>query len=125
MTRGDGRLYFAGINDYTGEDFGDPADLASALADRRSDDTVVLLAHQPRQAEMAAAAGIDLQLSGHTHGGQVWPFHYAVLTQQKTLAGLSRVGDTQVFTSRGAGFWGPPVRVRAPPDVSVLTLTAG
>ncbi|WP_111765815.1 metallophosphoesterase [Nakamurella deserti] len=125
VTRGDSRLFFAGINDYTGEEFGDPADLASALAQRRPDDTVVLLAHQPRQAAMAAAAGVDLQLAGHTHGGQVWPFHYAVLAQQKTLAGLSRVGDTQVFTSRGAGFWGPPVRVGAPPDVSVLTLTAG
>ena len=125
VTRGAGRLFFAGVNDYTGAEFGDPADLDAALAGRRADDTVVLLAHQPRQAVLAAAADVDLQLSGHTHGGQVWPFHYAVLAQQKTLAGLSRVGDTQVFTSRGAGFWGPPVRVGAPPDVSVLTLTAG
>ena len=125
VTRAGRRLLFAGVNDYTGEDFGDPADLTLALADRRPDDTVVLLAHQPRQAGTAAAMGVHLQLSGHTHGGQVWPFHYAVLAQQKTLAGLSRVGDTQVFTSRGAGFWGPPVRVGAPPDVSVLTLTAG
>jgi predicted MPP superfamily phosphohydrolase len=125
VTRGDRRLFFAGINDYTAEQFGDPADLTAALAGRRPDDTVVLLAHQPRQSTAAAAAGVHLQLSGHTHGGQLWPFHYAVLAQQKTLAGLSRVGDTQVFTSRGAGFWGPPVRVGAPPDVSVLTLTAG
>ncbi len=125
VSRSGRRLLFAGVNDYTGEEFGDPADLAAALADRRDDDTVVLLAHQPRQAQMAASMGVHLQLSGHTHGGQVWPFHYAVLAQQKTLAGLSRVGDTQVFTSRGAGFWGPPVRVGAPPDVSVITLTRG
>lgn len=125
VVRGADRVLFAGINDYTGADFGDPADLDQALADRRDTDIVVLLAHQPRQADLAAAAGVDLQLSGHTHGGQLWPFHLAVLAQQGTLAGLSRRGDTQVWTSRGAGFWGPPVRVGAPPDISVLTLTAG
>lgn len=123
VERGDRRLLFAGINDATGEDFDDPADLQAALVDRRPDDTVVLLAHKPRQSAVAAAADVDLQLSGHTHGGQFWPFHLAVLAQQKTLAGAERVGDTQVWTSRGAGFWGPPIRVGAPPDISILTLT--
>lgn len=123
VTRDGARLWIAGINDYTGTDFGDPADLTAALQGRRDDDVTVLMAHQPRQVDMAAAAGVDLQLAGHTHGGQIWPFHYAVLAQQGTLAGLSRVGDTQLWTSRGAGFWGPPVRVGAPTDVTILTLT--
>lgn len=124
VTRDGARIWIAGVNDYTGSDFGDPADVAAALQGRQDGDVTVLMAHQPRQIEMAAAAGVDLQLAGHTHGGQVWPFHYAVLAQQGTLAGLSRLGDTQLWTSRGAGFWGPPVRVGAPSDVSILTLTA-
>lgn len=123
VSRGDARLWIAGINDWTGSDFGDPADLTAALQGRQDGDVTVLMAHQPRQVDMAAAAGVDLQLAGHTHGGQIWPFHYAVLAQQGSLAGLSRVGDTQLWTSRGAGFWGPPVRVGAPSDVSILTLT--
>lgn len=124
VERDGARLLFAGINDATGETFGDPAELAPALADRRAGDTVVLLAHQPIQVAAASAADVDLQLSGHTHGGQFWPFHLIVQAQQGTLAGLEKVGDTQVFTSRGAGFWGPTIRVGAPPDVSIITLTA-
>lgn len=123
VARDGARIWIAGINDYTGTDFGDPADLAAALQGRQDGDVTVLMAHQPRQVDLAAAADVDLQLAGHTHGGQIWPFHYAVLAQQGTLAGLSRVGDTQLWTSRGAGFWGPPARVGAPSDVSILTLT--
>jgi predicted MPP superfamily phosphohydrolase len=74
------------------------------------------------QVSTAAQHGVDLQLSGHTHGGQMWPFHYAVRAVQPSMAGLSAVGDTQLYVSRGAGFWGPPVRVGAPPDISVISL---
>ena len=123
VERGETRLLFAGINDYTGEEFGDSADLAQALSDRQAGDTVVLLAHQPRQVDTAADADVDLQLSGHSHGGQFWPFHLPTQAQQGTLAGWSKHGDTQLWTSRGAGFWGPPIRVGAPPDVSIVTLT--
>jgi predicted MPP superfamily phosphohydrolase len=73
----------------------------------------------------AAARGVDLQISGHTHGGQMWPFHYVVRAAQPALAGLSVVDDTQLYVSRGAGFWGPPVRVGAPPDITVLSLQPG
>jgi uncharacterized protein len=125
VERGKSRLLFAGINDYTGEEFGDSADLNQALSDREAGDTVILLAHQPRQVDAAADAEVDLQLSGHTHGGQFWPFHLPTQAQQGTLAGWSKHGDTQLWTSRGAGFWGPPIRVGAPPDVSILTLTRG
>lgn len=125
ITRGADRLLVAGINDWTGMDYDDPADLTLALGGRRADDAVVLLAHQPRQVVAAEQAGVDLQLSGHTHGGQIWPFHYAVIAQQGALAGLSQHGETQLFTTRGAGFWGPPVRVGAPPDIAILTLRSG
>ena len=82
----------------------------------------VLLAHQPVMVSEAADRGVDLQLSGHTHGGQMWPFHYVVEMVQPSLAGLSTVDDTQLYVTRGAGFWGPPVRIGAPPDITVLTL---
>jgi predicted MPP superfamily phosphohydrolase len=66
---------------------------------------------------------VDLQLSGHTHGGQIWPFHFLVRTDQPALQGLSRHGDrTQLYTSRGTGFWGPPFRVFAPSEITLLTL---
>jgi predicted MPP superfamily phosphohydrolase len=74
------------------------------------------------QVHEAAARGVDLQLSGHTHGGQMWPFHYLVRLDQPSLAGMSTVGDTQLYVTRGAGFWGPPVRVGAPPDITLLSL---
>ena len=74
----------------------------------------------------AAAAGVDLQLSGHTHGGQIWPFQLIVRAEQGALQGLSRHGEhTQLYTTRGAGFWGPPFRVFAPNEISLLTLRSG
>jgi predicted MPP superfamily phosphohydrolase len=82
----------------------------------------VLLAHQPVQVSEAARRGVDLQLSGHTHGGQLYPFHHVVALAQPSVAGLSTVDGTQLYVTRGAGFWGPPVRVGAPPDITVLSL---
>lgn len=114
----------AGVNDLAGEERGDPPDYDRALAGVDPSRPTVLLAHQPVMVEEAAARGVDLQLSGHTHGGQTWPFQYVVEAVQPSLAGLSTHRDTQLYVSRGAGFWGPPVRVGAPPDISVLTLNA-
>jgi uncharacterized protein len=120
------RLVFAGVDDVTGVlsgEAGHGADLAAALAGTRDDDPVVLLAHQPSEIGKSAAAGVDLQLSGHTHGGQIWPFHLLVRLQQPVLSGLSDHGArTRLWTSRGAGFWGPPFRVFAPSEISLLTL---
>ncbi|WP_376774461.1 metallophosphoesterase [Saccharothrix tamanrassetensis] len=126
LERDGARLVFAGVDDITavhsGEE-GHAADLDAALAGVRPDDPVVLLAHQPSEIGKAVAAGVDLQLSGHTHGGQIWPFHLLVRLQQPVLSGLSRHGErTRLWTSRGAGFWGPPFRVFAPGEVSLLTL---
>lgn len=86
----------------------------------------LLIAHQPRMAAsangLAARSGVDLQLSGHTHGGQMWPLHYLVPLQQPYLSGYQVVSQVPVYTSRGAGSFGPPVRVGAPPEIPVITL---
>ncbi|WP_376774419.1 metallophosphoesterase [Saccharothrix tamanrassetensis] len=112
----------AGVNDVTGANFADGPDFARALDGRDSADPVVLLAHQPVQVREAVKHGVDLQLSGHTHGGQMFPFHLAVGLQQPVRSGLATFDGTQVYTSNGAGFWGPPVRVGAPPDITLVEL---
>ncbi|WP_319452809.1 MULTISPECIES: metallophosphoesterase [unclassified Mycobacterium] len=122
ITRGGSAFDLAGVNDVAGESRSDGPDFDRALSGLDSSRPTVLLAHQPVQVQEAAAHGVDLQLSGHTHGGQMWPFHYVVGAIQPSLAGLSTVGDTQLYVTRGAGFWGPPVRVGARPDITVITL---
>ncbi|CAN3127611.1 metallophosphoesterase [Mycobacterium sp. smrl_JER01] len=122
IRRGAAAFDLAGVNDVAGAQRSDPPDFDRALAGADSGGPTILLAHQPVQVTEAAARGVDLQLSGHTHGGQMWPFHYVVALAQPSLAGLSQVQDTQLYVTRGAGFWGPPVRIGAPPDISLLTL---
>ncbi|ASF12338.1 metallophosphoesterase [Nocardia brasiliensis] len=124
VTRGGDRLVIAGIDDPTGVGLpGHGPDLRTALAGADRTVPVVLLAHQPKQITDTAAEGIDLQISGHTHGGQIWPFHYLVRLDQPVVAGLSRHGvNTQLYTSRGTGFWGPQLRVFAPSEITVLVL---
>jgi uncharacterized protein len=72
--------------------------------------------------ERAAAYGVDLQLSGHTHGGQVYPFDLLVRLDQPVVGGLAEVDGTLVYVTNGAGFWGPPMRVGADPDVTLVEL---
>jgi predicted MPP superfamily phosphohydrolase len=126
VERGGARLVVAGVDDRTAGSSGRPghrADHASALAGADPDLPVLLLAHQPKQVDQAVDHGVDLQISGHTHGGQIWPFHFLVRLDQPTVAGLSRHGArTQLYTSRGTGFWGPPFRVFAPSEITLLTL---
>jgi predicted MPP superfamily phosphohydrolase len=117
-------LDLAGVNDIAGEDEGQGPDFAKALGDRDTSRTVVLMAHQPVQIHDAVDHGVDLQLSGHTHGGQMWPMTYVAQAANPTLAGLERYGDTQLYVSRGAGAWGPPVRVGAPSDITVVQLAS-
>ncbi|HEX4250630.1 MAG TPA: metallophosphoesterase [Pseudonocardia sp.] len=126
VCRGGDRLVIAGIDDPTGAGLpGHGPDLPAALAGTDPALPVVLLAHQPKLLAQAAEAGVALQISGHTHGGQIWPFHYLVRLDQPVLAGLSRHGaGTQLYTSRGTGFWGPPLRVFAPSEITLLTLRA-
>lgn len=124
IRRGAAFLTLAGVNDVSGAQHSDPPNFDRALSGIPESQPTILLAHQPIQVNDAAARGVDLQLSGHTHGGQMWPFHYIVRLVQPSLAGLSTVKDTQLYVTRGAGFWGPPMRVGAPPDITVMTLQA-
>ncbi|WP_435820865.1 metallophosphoesterase [Micromonospora chersina] len=121
-----GVLDLAGVNDVTaaGTGLAAPADYAAALGDRDPSRPVVLLAHQPVAAQEAAKFGVDLQLSGHTHGGQMVPFNLLVKLQQPVVSGLGEVDGTKVYVTNGAGFWGPPVRVGAPPQVTLVELRA-
>ncbi|MFB7210201.1 metallophosphoesterase [Streptomyces sp. NPDC056255] len=114
----------AGVNDVAGESEGQGPDFARALGDRDRNRAAVLLAHQPVVIHDAVAHGVDLQLSGHTHGGQLWPGNFIADLANPTGAGLDRYGDTQLYVSRGAGAWGPPVRVGAPSDITVVELAS-
>ncbi|MEU5535072.1 metallophosphoesterase [Streptomyces sp. NPDC020362] len=114
----------AGVNDLQGESEGQGPDFDRALGGRDPARACVLLAHQPVQIHEAVRHGVDLQLSGHTHGGQLWPGNLVAAAANPTVAGLDRYGDTQLYVSRGAGAWGPPTRVGAPSDVTVIELAA-
>jgi predicted MPP superfamily phosphohydrolase len=125
IRRGTSSFDLAGIDDRTAARSGVPghgADLDAALDGRDDATPVVLLAHQPVMVEQARAAGVDLQLSGHTHGGQLWPFDYVIRLDQPSVEGLSRFGDTQLYVTAGAGYWGPPMRIGARPEVTVVEL---
>ncbi len=81
------------------------------------------MAHQPKQIDEAASHGISLTLSGHTHGGQIWPFGYLVKLVQPYVAGLHWHTDASaIYVSRGTGYWGPPMRLAAPHELTLLTL---
>ncbi|PAZ16149.1 hypothetical protein CLM62_09590 [Streptomyces sp. SA15] len=114
----------AGVNDVSGEDEGQGPDYAKALGDRDRARACVLLAHQPVQIHDAVDHGVDLQLSGHSHGGQMWPGNFLAAAANPTVAGLERYGDTQLYVSRGAGAWGPPTRVGAESDITVIELAS-
>lgn len=118
-------LVVAGVNDYSAARF-DPeqaSDPVAALSGSPEGAPRILLAHQPRSATSAAEAGYDLQLSGHTHGGQFWPWNHFVRMQQPFTNGLRRLGNLWVYTSRGTGYWGPPKRFGAPSEITLITLT--
>jgi predicted MPP superfamily phosphohydrolase len=116
----------AGIDDYSSLGFarGHGPDLPRALAGRDPSRELVLLAHQPRAIHEAARHGVGLQLSGHTHGGQIWPWTYMVYLQQPYVAGLAREGNTQLYVSCGTGYWGPPMRLGAPAEITRVVLRA-
>lgn len=117
----------AGVDDHDGGRIAPShgPDLQAALAGRDPARPVVLLAHQPRIIEEAAAAGVDLVLSGHTHGGQIWPFSYLVYLQQPYVRGLKEHNGTKLYLSSGTGFWGPPMRLGTTAEIALITLRAG
>ncbi|HET9989539.1 MAG TPA: metallophosphoesterase [Kofleriaceae bacterium] len=121
---GDATFDLAGVDDYSAHDWpGHGEDLGAATSGRDANRALVLLAHQPRQVKNAANHGVDLQLSGHTHGGQIWPWHYFVKLQQGgLLAGKYEHRGTQLYVTRGCGYWGPPVRLLAPLEITRVIL---
>jgi hypothetical protein len=118
-------LMIAGVTDFTAHHFyeshrSDPQAAAAGAPEHVR--VKVLLAHQPRSAEAADKAGFDLQLSGHTHGGQFFPWNLFVPLQQPFTSGLNRLRLLWVYTSRGTGYWGPPKRFGAPSEITLLRL---
>jgi len=117
-----------GVDDWASHHFpGGGANLAKALQGYNTDSLLLLLAHQPAAVIEAAEYGVDLQLSGHTHGGQIWPFNYLVPLQQPYIKGLSRHKDTrtQIYVSSGTGFWGPPMRLGTQAEITHITVLQG
>jgi predicted MPP superfamily phosphohydrolase len=125
IERAGARLAIAGVTDFSGHHFGEAHRSDPAAAIRGAPDNLgvkILLAHQPRSAAAAAEAGFDLQLSGHTHGGQFLPWNFLVRLQQPYTAGLARLHSMWVYTSRGTGYWGPPMRLGAPSEITHIRL---
>lgn len=119
-----GGFDLAGVDDFRARGLapGHGHDLAAALNGRDPSRELVLLAHQPKSVIEAAAAGVGLQLSGHTHGGQIFPWRFLVRLDQPFVDGLHKLKDTWLYVSRGTGYWGPPMRVAAPAEVTEITL---
>jgi predicted MPP superfamily phosphohydrolase len=117
VVRGNGRLILAGVTDLSAA-----SDPAAAARGAPPSDVRVLLAHQPQSAFAAQAAGYDLQLSGHTHGGQYFPFNLMIRLFQPFVAGLHRLERMWLYVSRGTGYWGPPLRLGAPSEITLLEL---
>ena len=118
-------LLVAGVADFGAHRFvpwhrSDPQSALSGAPERV--DARLLLAHQPRTASAAALLGFDLQLSGHTHGGQIWPWNHFVRFQQPYTCGLQRVGEMWIYINRGTGYWGPPKRLGVPSEITHLRL---
>jgi predicted MPP superfamily phosphohydrolase len=116
----------AGVDDYHARQFGNGhgADLERATKGRDPSRELVLLAHQPLAVFEASERGVGLQLSGHTHGGQIWPWNWLVRLQQPVVSGLARFGETLIYVSNGTGYWGPPMRLGAPAEITKVVLLA-
>lgn len=120
-------LLLAGVNDFTAGhyDVAQASDPVGALSGAPPGVTTrILLAHQPRSAAAASAAGFQLQLSGHTHGGQFFPWNFFVPLQQPYVSGLHRLDAMWIYISRGTGYWGPPKRIGAPSEITLVRLVA-
>jgi len=113
-----------GVDDHRGDILGREGreDLDAALAGRDIARPAVLLAHDPSTFKRASGLGIDLQISGHTHGGQIWPFRWFVRLATPFVAGRYSLGSAELYVSRGTGFWGPPMRLFAPAEITEITL---
>ncbi len=124
VRRGQGSVLFAGVTDYTGGQFlpHHRSDPAKAFAGAPRTDARILLAHQPKSLYAALEHGYDLQISGHTHGGQFFPYNFLAAVGQPYVSGLHRHENSWVYVSRGTGYWGPPIRIGARSEVTLFTL---
>ena len=127
VTRGQSRLLLAGVTDYRGGNYlpSHRSDPHKALSGASPADVKILLAHQPKNIFDAAKAGYDLQISGHTHGGQFFPWNLLIGFAQPYVSGLHTHQNTQIYVSRGTGYWGPPVRMGSPSEITLIKLVAG
>ena len=126
LERDGAKLVVGGVPDYEGGRFLEDhrPDARKAFDGAPADAPRILLAHQPRFARHAQGLDVQLMLSGHTHGGQIFPFMYLVRLQQPVIAGLRTLWGVPTYTSRGTGYWGPPFRVGPAPEISELVLRA-
>lgn len=125
VTHGGATLVIAGVDDPARGGADGPTSTTrpdTALDGAPAADFYLLLAHRPSVGYTAAVAGVDLQLSGHTHGGQFFPWNLLINRIMPFSPGLHRHRDTWIYTSRGTGFWGPPIRLGAPAEITLLTL---
>jgi predicted MPP superfamily phosphohydrolase len=127
IRRGQARMVLAGVTDYRGGNFlhSHRSDPQKALNGAPPANVKILLAHQPKNIFDAAKAGFDLQISGHTHGGQFFPWNLFVGFSQPYVSGLHKHENTQIYVSRGTGYWGPPLRVGSPSEITLIKLIAG
>jgi predicted MPP superfamily phosphohydrolase len=121
---GDACFDLVGVDDHHGSHFANDGgeDLEAALAGRDRERPAILLAHDPSTFKRASGMGIDLQISGHTHGGQIWPFGHLVRLAIPFVAGRFECQGAQLYVSRGTGFWGPPMRLRAPAEITEIVV---
>jgi len=121
---GKGKILLAGVSDYRGSRL-EPAHVSSpadAMKGAPEHDVSIMLAHQPRSVFEASKAGVDIQLSGHTHGGQYFPYTFAINMFQPYVRGLHLHDDTLIYVNSGTGYWGPPMRLGSPPEITLHTL---
>jgi uncharacterized protein len=124
VQKGAGSILLAGVTDYSGGQFirSHASSPENAIAGAPKSDVKILLAHQPKSIHEASRVGFDFQISGHTHGGQFFPWNYAAALDQPFIAGLHKFKNTWIYVSKGTGYWGPPVRLGARSEITVITL---
>jgi hypothetical protein len=127
ITREKRKMLLAGVTDYREGRMlpGHQSDPHKAMKAAPKTDVKILLAHQPKNIFDAARAGYDLQISGHTHGGQFFPWNLLVGFSQPYVSGLHTHQNTRIYVSRGTGYWGPPLRVGSPSEITLIKLISG